>query len=429
MPAAWTRLALAAVGAALGVHAVWLAIERPEELTRPAFVHVAIGWSFVAAGAIGWRLRPENRMGLLMMLAGIVWFGRDLDAWDGAVAQHAADLSQNVFLALTAHQVIVFPYGVARTTVERGLVATAYALAFGGYLLSELVPATDDPLAAAAIPILLLIVLVVVRRWQTATEPGRRALAPLLWVGPPVLVVAALSIAVDYLDVSLSSTGESLLDWATLVYAGIPLAFLFGLLRTHLHRATVGRLVVELGDVGSATEVRDALARSLGDPTLELAFWLRGDLVGLDGRPSQLEPSDGRAVTVVSTHGERVAALRYDSSLLEEPALVEEAGAAAALALDNARLQTELRVEIARRGGSDVTADGPLAALTARELEVLSLLAEGRTDRGIAQELYVTPKTVEAHVRSIFRKLDLPAESSENRRVHAVLTFLRAQAS
>ena len=49
-------------------------------------------------------------------------------------------------------------------------------------------------------------------------------------------------------------------------------------------------------------------------------------------------------------------------------------------------------------------------------------------DRGIASALYVTPKTVEAHVRSIFRKLDLPSASSENRRVHAVLTFLRARA-
>ena len=58
-----------------------------------------------------------------------------------------------------------------------------------------------------------------------------------------------------------------------------------------------------------------------------------------------------------------------------------------------------------------------------------ALLAEGRTDRGIATELYVTPKTVEAHVRSIFRKLDLPAGSTENRRVHAVLTFLRARST
>ena len=57
---------------------------------------------------------------------------------------------------------------------------------------------------------------------------------------------------------------------------------------------------------------------------------------------------------------------------------------------------------------------------------MLALVAEGRTDRGIAEELFVTRKTVEAHVRSIFRKLELPADASENRRVHAVLAFLRA---
>jgi DNA-binding NarL/FixJ family response regulator len=71
--------------------------------------------------------------------------------------------------------------------------------------------------------------------------------------------------------------------------------------------------------------------------------------------------------------------------------------------------------------------DDPLAGLTARELEVLALLAEGRTDRGIAGALHVTPKTVEAHVRSVFRKLDLPSDATENRRVHAVLAFLRAR--
>ena len=66
----------------------------------------------------------------------------------------------------------------------------------------------------------------------------------------------------------------------------------------------------------------------------------------------------------------------------------------------------------------------PLAALTARELEVLALMAEGRTDRGIAERLFITQKTVEAHVRSILRKLDLPANAAHNRRVHAVLAFL-----
>jgi serine/threonine-protein kinase len=68
--------------------------------------------------------------------------------------------------------------------------------------------------------------------------------------------------------------------------------------------------------------------------------------------------------------------------------------------------------------------DGPLADLSAREREVLALMAQGRTDRGIGEQLFVTRKTVEAHVRSILRKLDLPNDARENRRVHAVLTYL-----
>jgi DNA-binding NarL/FixJ family response regulator len=66
----------------------------------------------------------------------------------------------------------------------------------------------------------------------------------------------------------------------------------------------------------------------------------------------------------------------------------------------------------------------PLALLTPRERQVLVLVAEGKTDRGIAAELFLSRKTVEAHIRSILGKLNLPTDPSENRRVHAVLTFL-----
>jgi serine/threonine-protein kinase PknK len=67
----------------------------------------------------------------------------------------------------------------------------------------------------------------------------------------------------------------------------------------------------------------------------------------------------------------------------------------------------------------------PLAELTAREREILALMAEGRTDRGIRESLWLSQKTVETHTRNIFRKLDLPATPTDNRRVHAVLMFLR----
>jgi serine/threonine-protein kinase len=69
---------------------------------------------------------------------------------------------------------------------------------------------------------------------------------------------------------------------------------------------------------------------------------------------------------------------------------------------------------------------GPLDELTQREREVLTLMAEGLTDRGIAERLWLTPRTVETHVRHILRKLDLPDGASNNRRVHAVLAYLRA---
>jgi DNA-binding NarL/FixJ family response regulator len=70
--------------------------------------------------------------------------------------------------------------------------------------------------------------------------------------------------------------------------------------------------------------------------------------------------------------------------------------------------------------------DSPLDELTAREREVLALMAEGLADRGIGERLFVTPKTVETHVRHIFAKLGLPETAADNKRVHAVLTYLRA---
>ena len=71
-----------------------------------------------------------------------------------------------------------------------------------------------------------------------------------------------------------------------------------------------------------------------------------------------------------------------------------------------------------------------LAALTERELDVLRLMAEGRSNTGIAGQLYVTPKAVEKHIANIFGKLGLHTETTEqHRRVLAVLTYLRSQST
>jgi DNA-binding NarL/FixJ family response regulator len=68
--------------------------------------------------------------------------------------------------------------------------------------------------------------------------------------------------------------------------------------------------------------------------------------------------------------------------------------------------------------------DDPLSTLTPREMDVLGLMAEGRSNQGIGHKLFLSPKTVEAHVHSIFTKLHLQAAPDDHRRVLAVLAFL-----
>ena len=154
-------------------------------LTLPAPVHVAIGWSFVAAGLVAWTRRPENRLGLLTTLTGIAWFGRDFDWFGSWTAHHASELTQNLFLALLAHQVVVFPYGLARRRIERTLVCAAYALAILAYPPSEASNDANTAFSAVAIVLVPAIVVVVVERWLRASPAERSALRPLVLVGPP----------------------------------------------------------------------------------------------------------------------------------------------------------------------------------------------------------------------------------------------------
>jgi DNA-binding NarL/FixJ family response regulator len=71
-------------------------------------------------------------------------------------------------------------------------------------------------------------------------------------------------------------------------------------------------------------------------------------------------------------------------------------------------------------------AAGPLDELTDREREVLRLIAEGHSNKAICDELFLSPKTIEGHIRQIFMKLNLQDSPTQHRRVLAVLAFLRA---
>jgi serine/threonine-protein kinase PknK len=75
---------------------------------------------------------------------------------------------------------------------------------------------------------------------------------------------------------------------------------------------------------------------------------------------------------------------------------------------------------LARRRRAD-----PIATLTSREREILGLMAEGRSNHGIGRALWLSQKTVETHIRGAFAKLGIQEAPEDNRRVLAVLTYLR----
>jgi signal transduction histidine kinase len=134
-----------------------------------------------------------------------------------------------------------------------------------------------------------------------------------------------------------------------LFMVGVPVAFLVGLLRARLAQSAVADLVVELGGMPAPGGLREALARALRDPSLTLAYPLSDTerFVDVHGQPVELPgPTEHRKVTLAKRGGRVIAALVHDPALSHHPQLVRSACAAAALALENERLQADLKARV-----------------------------------------------------------------------------------
>jgi len=138
----------------------------------------------------------------------------------------------------------------------------------------------------------------------------------------------------------------------------------------------------------------------------------------------------GTAVLVLSQHIETTGALDLFASggfgyLLKDRVLAVDdfLDSVQRVARGGSALDPEVVAALMTHKG---TRQGPLGLLTEREYEVLGLVAEGATNKAIAKRLWLTEKTVEAHISSILAKLSLPASGDDHRRVLAVLAYLRA---
>lgn len=204
------------------------------------------------------------------------------------------------------------------------------------------------------------------------------------------------------------------------------------LLREGLASLLEGSGIEVVGQAGDATALMDLVRREQPDLALvDIRMPPKFATEGLEAARTIKRDHAQTAVVVLSAHvevehamdliasGERTGYLLKSrvtdvTDFIETLTRVMRGGSA----VDPALVQELVR---ARR------VDDPLAELTAREREVLALMAEGRSNAGIGRALWVTEGTVEKHVRSILMKLPLPESDEVHRRVLAVLAFLDAQ--
>jgi len=340
---------------------------------------VVVAWSFLIAGLVAWWRRPTNRLGVLLAAAGIALLLRQLRYSHDALLFTVFFAFGELAYALVGHSVLAYPSGRVSDRLERALVrvgyATVLAVPFATLLVydstrplppvffdpkrreSLLLIAGDGHLAALLQKGLILalygvlstlFIVLIARRLIGATRRARRILAPLLLAAVAIALRAVFQCIFTFVDRPFAA--DYLFWWQVVAFTAVPLALLAGLLRARLARATVGDLVLELEHT-PPQGLRGALARAFDDPTLEVAFWLpeRRGYADAAGRPVEL-PADGagRAVTLLDHEGEPLAALVHDRSLLDEPRLVQSAGAAARMALENARLQADMRAQLAK---------------------------------------------------------------------------------
>jgi signal transduction histidine kinase len=368
-PSPWAVavIAVAAVAAAIGSYALAF---RSDHLTQPllhASLFVWISQAYILCGLVAWWRRPASRLGPLMVVAGFTAALSNLAWSNDPVVQSLGLVFDLVPAILFIHVFLAFPDGRLLTRFDRFLVGCGYVVSVPGQIAVMLMGGfgTDNPFtlvewtgfATVVYHAILMIIsavalaalAVLVRRRRGRGRPRRRAVTLLL----DAFALGLVMIAVLLTWGMLAAPGFVIVQRVTLVVLGLaPLAFLIGLLDTYLGRAAAGNLFVRLRD--NPDNLRAVLAQALRDPSLVLLYWLPqyDTWADEDGQPSALPDGGTRAATVIEHDGAPLAALVHDPSLRDEPELLEAVTAAAAIALENGRLQAQLRAHVEELRGS-----------------------------------------------------------------------------
>lgn len=352
------------------------------------------GAAFAIVGLIALSRGPWNRVGALMMFIGLGLLlgisplpnpsplaeallcsspSNGLSCPDPGSVGQAWVLLQLMLGVLWGvallHLLLVFPDGRFVSQLDRRMVRSLYAVVPIGGLLSWLL-ATVSPNGNTSILLWALFTSsvlyfvttslyylvcwvlglgLVIGHWARAGPARRRSMSPVIWSLVPIVLAWSPTASMFFGPAGRSNVWTTLTMASPLFLIALPAGFLVALLRSEHEMTSVGDLVVKLSDGMLPEQLQPALAKTLHDPSLEVLYWLPtlGRYADLSGKPVGLPaPNSSRAATVLGDPGSPVAALVYDSSLRTEAKLVDTAAAAVRLALENARLQVQLRAQL-----------------------------------------------------------------------------------
>lgn len=372
------RIGIAVVAIVVGT-AIWPSAWAPVWGTFwERTLWVGIFLAFVSSGLVAWGMRPENLTGkvlvvtgfafALQMLAGL----RDPLVWTLSVFGIA-------FIPLMFYALLVFPDGRLHGRAEKLLMiymggqwlwGTSSALLYEPADLGcpdcppglNLLLLRSDPVLLDRIQQingrlvlggLIALVVILARRWLRASVPARRVLAPMLvpasfwWISFIAYYLFQQS-ARHSLFEPPEITYQSLATGSLVSLLLLPLTFLLGLSRYRARRARVSGLFIELGELPPPEQLRDSLARTFGDPELEVGIWVPEAKRYLTPEGKTLQPVDTpeKTPTYLERDKEPLAVILHDSALLDDPRLVDSVAAGARLAVENDRLQAELRTQL-----------------------------------------------------------------------------------
>ena len=361
-------------GAALGM-AYYFLVARPPGLNSYLIFYLgppAIALSFLAAGIAAWLRWPSSPLGLLFTIVGYLTLLPALDYLNNPVAFTLGNVAVPFAGAALAHLGLAWPTGRLRSRFERGVVIAEYASAVGFSVLGTMFwdpafsgcdascpanlllvrgsrpvwEAVNWTSTAVGVALTVIVLTLIIGHWRSARGWSRQAMVPLVWIS---LIIVAEVLVNDVAGLFYLPPLANLVfnGWAPLVDMLGPALFVISTVRVRMARGALGTAIVDLEPGAPPGQLRDTLARALGDSTLQLAF-LRPDGAGFTDTSGQAvdpaRPDPGRAVVPLA--GAEEAVLVHDEGLELEPQLVRLTAAAASMALEHSRLQAEVQAQL-----------------------------------------------------------------------------------